>query len=72
MQMCIRDSSKSAHKNTLLTVSNARSPAGIFILLLTARAVSYTHLGMFVGQSLVGGYMYLRSLIGPEQLLYKF
>lgn len=26
--------------------------------------------GMFVGQSVVGGYMYLRSLIGPEQLLY--
>ncbi len=28
--------------------------------------------GLFVGQSLVGGYMYLRSLIGPEQLLYMF
>ncbi len=28
--------------------------------------------GMFVGQSVVGGYMYLRSLIGPEDLLYKF
>ena len=28
--------------------------------------------GMFVGQSVVGGYMYLRSLMGPEDLLYKF
>ena len=28
--------------------------------------------GLFVGQSLVGGYMYLRSLIGPEELLYMF
>ena len=28
--------------------------------------------GMFVGQSIVGGYMYLRSLIGPEELLYMF
>ena len=28
--------------------------------------------GMMVCQHLVGGYMYLRSLIGPEALLYKF
>lgn len=28
--------------------------------------------GMVVEQSLVGGYMYLRSLMGPEELLYKF
>ena len=28
--------------------------------------------GKFIGQKLVGGYMYLRSLIGPEDLLYKF
>jgi uroporphyrinogen decarboxylase len=28
--------------------------------------------GKIVGQRLVGGYMYLRSLIGPEDLLYKF
>ncbi|NLG24838.1 MAG: hypothetical protein GX558_05745 [Clostridiales bacterium] len=28
--------------------------------------------GFFVGQSVVGGYMYLRSLIGPEGLLYMF
>jgi len=28
--------------------------------------------GMFVGQRMVGGYMYLRSLMGPEELLYKF
>ena len=28
--------------------------------------------GMFVGQNLVGGYMYLRALIGPEDLLYMF
>ena len=26
--------------------------------------------GMFVGQSVVGGYMYLRSLMGPTELLY--
>lgn len=36
------------------------------------RAVEKARQGMFVGQSVVGGYMYLRSLIGPEQLLYKF
>ena len=28
--------------------------------------------GYFMGQSLVGGYMYLRALIGPEELLYMF
>lgn len=28
--------------------------------------------GMMICQQLVGGYMYLRSLIGPEALLYKF
>jgi uroporphyrinogen decarboxylase len=28
--------------------------------------------GMMMVQSLVGGYMYLRSLMGPEALLYKF
>ncbi len=28
--------------------------------------------GMMIGQGLIGGYMYLRSLIGPEQLLYMF
>ncbi len=28
--------------------------------------------GMFIVQNLVGGYMYLRSLIGPVELLYKF
>ena len=28
--------------------------------------------GMIITQNLVGGYMYLRSLIGPEDLLYKF
>ncbi len=28
--------------------------------------------GLFVGQNLVGGYMYLRSLIGPTELLYMF
>ncbi|MBE0699282.1 MAG: hypothetical protein IH586_20355 [Anaerolineaceae bacterium] len=28
--------------------------------------------GMIISQNLVGGYMYLRSLIGPEELLYTF
>jgi len=28
--------------------------------------------GLMIGQSLVGGYMYLRSLIGPVELLYMF
>ncbi|MDO5444650.1 MAG: uroporphyrinogen decarboxylase family protein [Eubacteriales bacterium] len=28
--------------------------------------------GLFIGQKIVGGYMYLRSLIGPENLLYMF
>lgn len=35
-------------------------------------AVEKAKQGMFVIQSVVGGYMYLRSLIGPEELLYKF
>lgn len=36
------------------------------------KAVEKAKQGMFVGQSIVGGYMYLRSLIGPEELLYMF
>ncbi len=28
--------------------------------------------GMIITQSVIGGYMYLRSLIGPEDLFYKF
>jgi len=36
------------------------------------KAVEEAKQGMFVGQSVVGGYMYLRSLIGPEELLYMF
>lgn len=28
--------------------------------------------GMIISQRVVGGYMYLRSLIGPEEVLYKF
>jgi hypothetical protein len=28
--------------------------------------------GLMIGQGLIGGYMYLRSLIGPEKLLYTF
>jgi uroporphyrinogen decarboxylase len=28
--------------------------------------------GMMISQNLIGGYMYLRSLIGPEDLLYAF
>ena len=28
--------------------------------------------GMFVGQMVIGGYMYLRSLMGPEGVLYMF
>ena len=35
-------------------------------------AVEKAKQGMFVGQQVVGGYMYLRSLIGPKQLLYMF
>ncbi len=37
-----------------------------------AAAVEGQKRGMVVEQSLVGGYMYLRSLMGPEELLYKF
>ncbi len=37
-----------------------------------AEAIEKANQGMFVGQSVVGGYMYLRSLIGPEALLYMF
>ena len=36
------------------------------------KAVEQAKQGMFVIQQVVGGYMYLRSLIGPEQLLYMF
>jgi len=36
----------------------------------TARANAAT--GRFVSQGLVGGYMYLRSLIGPEGVMYAF
>lgn len=35
-------------------------------------AVDKAGQGMFIGQCLVGGYMYLRSLMGPEELLYMF
>jgi len=35
-------------------------------------AVDCAEQGMIVTQNLVGGYMYLRALIGPEDLLYKF
>lgn len=35
-------------------------------------AVEKARQGMFMGQRVVGGYMYLRSLIGPEDLLYMF
>ena len=34
--------------------------------------VSQARRGLFVGQSVVGGYMYLRSLIGPTELLFMF
>ncbi len=34
--------------------------------------IANAHKGLFVGQSVVGGYMYLRSLIGPTELLYMF
>ena len=35
-------------------------------------AVKKAKQGMFVGQRVIGGYMYLRSLMGPEELLYMF
>lgn len=35
-------------------------------------AISDAEQGMIICQNLVGGYMYLRSLIGPEDLLYQF
>jgi len=35
-------------------------------------AVEQAKQGKFVVQSVIGGYMYLRSLIGPEKLLYTF
>ena len=35
-------------------------------------AVEKAKQGMFMTQCVVGGYMYLRSLIGPEELLYMF
>lgn len=37
-----------------------------------AEAVAAAGRGLMIGQRLVGGYMYLRSLIGPERLLYAF
>jgi uroporphyrinogen decarboxylase len=36
------------------------------------QAVAAARRGLFITQGLVGGYMYLRSLIGPEGLLYMF
>jgi uroporphyrinogen decarboxylase len=36
------------------------------------RALEAAPKGMIISQGLVGGYMYLRSLIGPVDLLYKF
>ena len=36
------------------------------------KAVEKARAGYFIGQSVVGGYMYLRALIGPEELLYMF
>lgn len=35
-------------------------------------AVAQAADGLMISQNLVGGYMYLRSLIGPEELLYMF
>ena len=37
-----------------------------------ARARAEAAQGMMISQNLIGGYMYLRSLIGPEDLLYAF
>jgi uroporphyrinogen decarboxylase len=37
-----------------------------------ARAVAAAGRGEMICQHLIGGYMYLRSLIGPEELLYMF
>jgi hypothetical protein len=37
-----------------------------------ARAKAAAAQGLMIMQNLVGGYMYLRSLIGPERLLYAF
>lgn len=39
---------------------------------LLKRAAEAKAKGRHITQRLVGGYMYLRSLIGPEELLYKF
>ena len=36
------------------------------------RARSAAAAGQMLRQSVIGGYMYLRSLIGPEDLLYTF
>jgi len=37
-----------------------------------ASAIAEAGLGKMVTQNVIGGYMYLRSLIGPENLLYAF
>ncbi|MCU0519328.1 MAG: hypothetical protein MUF84_01345 [Anaerolineae bacterium] len=37
-----------------------------------AWAKAQAGMGMMITQNLVGGYMYLRSLMGPEELLYAF
>jgi len=37
-----------------------------------ATAKAYAAQGFMIQQNLIGGYMYLRSLIGPESLLYGF
>ncbi len=37
-----------------------------------AEAIVAAKQGKMISQRLIGGYMYLRSLMGPEELLYKF
>jgi len=50
--------------------SDARRYADLEPRMQTAREC--TQQGMIICQNVIGGYMYLRSLIGPEDLLYAF
>ncbi|MBD3244279.1 MAG: hypothetical protein GF331_27050 [Chitinivibrionales bacterium] len=53
-----------------LDPSTPERAAGLEQRLMRAREAAGR--GMMISQGLVGGYMYLRSLIGPEGLLYAF
>jgi len=53
-----------------LDPSSPERYAGLELRMAEAKAQAAR--GLVISQNLIGGYMYLRSLIGPEELLYMF